>query len=109
MQLEVPRDRIETATPEKGEKYRVSLTDKCLGARWSFASLDELDGVRLRTWRARGDEEADAEEEGADPELREERERERREKYGDGSATMGEYPAMLAMVVQGGPIEFEVV
>lgn len=72
-----------------------------------------MKGVRLRAWRERADDEAQAEEEAdaarADPELGEEMEKERKEKYGDGPVTMGEEPAMLAMVVEGGEVEFEVV
>lgn len=67
--------------------------------------LEELEGVRLLAWRARAKEEA----ERADLELHEEMEKERKEKYGDGSVTMGEDPAMLAMVVEGEMVEFEIV
>ena len=106
----MPRHRIEAANLKKGERYRVSLTDKCLGTRWwSFASLDDLEGVRLRTWRSRAEEEAEeAEIEGSGPEYREEIEREHREKYGTGPVTMGEDPWMLAMVAVCGQVEFEV-
>lgn len=86
------------------------MTNKCLGTRWwTFTSLEELEGVRLRAWRGRQEEEAEAEAERADLELSEEMERERKEKYGDGPVTMGEDPEMLAMVVEGGEVEFEVV
>lgn len=84
----------------------MSLTNLCLGTRWwGFAGLEELEGVRLRAWRGQAAEEA----EKANPELHEEMEREREEKYGDRPVTMGEEPAMLAMVVEGGEVEFEVV
>lgn len=88
----------------------MALTNKCLGTRWwTFISLEGLEGVRLRAWRGRQEEEAEAEAERADPELSEEMARERKERYGDGPVTMGENPEMLAMVVEGGEVEFEVV
>lgn len=91
----------------------MSLTNLCLGTRWwAFTGLEELEGVRLRAWRGQAAEEAEAAEveaEKADPELHEEMERERKEKYGERSVTMGEEPATLAMVVEGGEVEFEVV
>ncbi|KAL9097451.1 MAG: hypothetical protein Q9165_000347 [Trypethelium subeluteriae] len=81
--LEVPCHRIEATHVQKGERYRVNMTNKCLGTRWwSFASLAELDGVRLRSWRSQEDEN--------DPETREEMDREQKERYGVGPATMGE-------------------
>lgn len=88
----------------------MALTNKCLGTRWwAFASLEELEGIRLQAWRGQAEEEAEAEAERADPELNEEMEKERKEKYGDVPVTMGEDPAMLAMIVEGGEVEFEVV
>ncbi|MCJ1269981.1 hypothetical protein MMC22_009874 [Lobaria immixta] len=72
---EVPRDKIEAAKLQKRERYRVSLTNRCLGTRWwAFAGLEELEGVRLRAWRGQAAEEAEAAEveaEKADPELHE--------------------------------------
>ncbi|KAI9657560.1 MAG: hypothetical protein M1831_004176 [Alyxoria varia] len=111
---EVPRQKVEAAGVKTGERYKVSLTDKCLGARWwAFAGEGELERVRLRAWRAPEEEEAEAEEERGlerdDPELYEEMMRERREKYADGPLSMGEEPDMLAMVVEVGEAEFEVV
>ena len=107
MRHEVPRDKIEVAGLQRGERYRVALTDKCLGARWwAFANLEELQGVRLRTWRGSAEEAAETE---SDPELGEEMERERSEKYGDGPASIGENPSMLAMVIEGEEVDFEVV
>ena len=85
----------------------MALTDKCLGARWwAFASLEELDGVRLRAWREPAEEAAETE---ADQELHEEMEREWSEKYGDELATAGENPMMLAMVMESEEVEFEIV
>ena len=107
MRHELPRNKIEVAGLQKGERYRVALTDKCLGARWwAFANLEELEGVRLRAWRGPAEEVAETE---ADPELHEEMERELGEKYGDGPATIGENPSMLAMVMENEEVEFEVV
>ena len=110
---EVPRQKIEAAGVESGERYRVSLTDKCLGTRWwAFAGEQELERVRLRAWRAPKEEQDEAEEERGlerdDPELYDEMMRERREKYPDGPVSMGEEPDMLAMVVEVGETEFEV-
>lgn len=84
-----------------------------MGTRWwAYAGLEDLEGVRLRAWQTPAEEaeaESEAEAMTADPELYEEMERERREKYGDGPVAMGEDPTMLAMVVEGGDVEFEVV
>lgn len=110
---DVPRDKLEAADLQKGERYRVTLTNKCLGTRWwTYAGLEDLEGVRLRAWRTPAEEEeakAEAEAMRADPELYEEMERERQGKYGNGPVTMGEDPTMLAMVVDAGDVEFEVV
>jgi hypothetical protein len=103
---EVPRDKINAANLKPGEKYRVALTDKCLGTRWwAFVSLEELDGVRLGTWRSREEEEARK----CDSWLEAQMEKERREKFGDGPVSMGEQPEMLAMVPEVGSVEVEVV
>lgn len=88
----------------------MKLTDKCLGTPWwTYANLDELKGVRLKAWGTQAQEAAEAEAEKADPELHEEMERERREKYGDGQVMMGENPDMLAMVVENEHVEFDVI
>lgn len=49
----------------------MSLTNKCVGTRWwAFASLEELEGVRLRACRGRAEKAAEeAEAEKADVEL----------------------------------------
>lgn len=87
----------------------MTLTNKCLGTRWwTYADLDELKGVRLQAWESQAEAEAEVEAERADPELHEEMERERKEKYGDGPVTMGEDPQMLAMVVENEHVEFEI-
>lgn len=92
---------------QKGERYKVALTDKCLGARWwAFASFEELYGVRLRAWREPAEEAAETE---GDQESHEEMEREWSQKYGDEPATVGENPMMLAMVMESEEVEFEVV
>lgn len=110
---EVPRDKIEAADLQKGERYRVSLTNKCLDTGWwAFAGLEELAGVRLRAWRGRAGEEAEeaeAEAERADVELYEEMERARKEKYRYRPVTIGEDPVMLAMEVEGEEVEFEAI
>ena len=69
--------------------------------------MEELEGVRLRAWRESAQEEGEAER--ADPELKEELERERKEKYRAGPVTMGEYPANLTIVVESGEVELEVI
>jgi len=106
---EVPRDMIIAANLEKGEKYRVALTDICLGTIWwTFGSRDELDGVRIRRWGYRAEHEALAD----DPDSSEEYKtlkQEYEDTYGTGPATQGEKPDMLALVREGEPAEFEVV
>ena len=115
VQHEIPRDKLEAADLKKGERYRVTLTNKCLGTRWwTYAGLEDLEGVRFRAWRAPAEEEeaeAEAEAARADLELNEETEMERepREQHGDGPVTMGEDPTMLAMVVENGDVEFEII
>lgn len=110
---QVPADAIKSAKVEKGERYRIKLTDKCLGTNWwTFGVLEDLDGLRLRMWRSQASEEAEADEErmlDSDPELREELEQERRDKYGERRTTKGENPNMLALVPEVGQVEFEVV
>ncbi|MCJ1334517.1 hypothetical protein MMC10_011229, partial [Thelotrema lepadinum] len=103
---EVPRSKIVAADLRKGEHYRVRLTDKCLGTPWwAFKSLNELDGVRLSTWR----DEFDKETEESDPDWAEDRRQEIYEKFGDRPSCMGEEPGMLAMVVEESDAEFEIV
>lgn len=82
------------------------MTDKCLGTRWwTFASLEELEGIRLAQWRSQTD--IDAEEE-FDSELATDKERERIQKHGDSPPIMGEQPSMLVMVPEVGEVEFKV-
>lgn len=87
---------MQGADVKNGERYKVFLTNKCLGTRWwGFGSLDEqFKGVKLRTWRANGNE-GDEESEGQDGELGE-------------SAEGGERPEDLALVVENDFAEFEI-
>ena len=88
----------------------MALTDKCLGTRWwAFAGLEDLEGLRLRAWHQQAEEAAETEMEKADPDLYEEMEKERKEKYGDGPVTMGEDPVMLVMVPENNDVTFDVV
>jgi len=107
----VPPDLIAAANIERGEIYKVRLTDLCLGTRWyAFGTQGELQGKRLRSWRSEEDERVAAEDEMAlDDEMREEIRLERVELYGDRPAVSGEDPASLAMVPELGEVEFEVV
>ena len=103
---EVPRGKIEAAGVVAGERYRVSLTDKCLGTWWfAFARLEELEGVRLSAWQSAEDDERMNK---ADPEYFEEQAKERREKFGDGPSSMGEDPSALAMVLESGEAGFSI-
>jgi len=122
---EIRRDMITAANVQKGEKYRVAISNKCLGTRWwTFVSLKDLEGVRLRTWETVEESSMRVEEleiadskhkedmERADPESREEIEYMHKYLYGnrwDGPVTMGEDPFMLAMVLEIGEVEFEIV
>ena len=97
---EVPRDKIKAAGLQKGERYKVSLTDKCLGTHWwTFGSHDELEGVRLRAWTP-----SEQPETVYDSELGETVERDQ-----EGPVAIGEWPSMLAMVREVGDIEFDIV
>jgi hypothetical protein len=122
---EVSRDKIKDANIKKGDKCQATLSDIYLGTRWwTFASLEELDGVRLRAWRTEEKnkatlemlKEADLEHkqrlERANPEIRERIEADHIHLYGrrgSGPTTMGENPRTLAMVPEVWEVEFEVV
>lgn len=82
--------KIVEARLKAGERYRASLTNKCLGTRWwAFGSLDEFDGVRFRQW-SKGEE---GEGEGIDHE---------------GRYLIGEVPDDLAFVIEGETVDFEI-
>jgi len=108
---ELPRELIDTANPQKGEKYVVKIGDRCLGTRWwNYGSLEDLEGVRLRLWY---DVAAREEEERAQPSLTGLRAREYEEvieRLGDGRTSIGENPKMLALVRENEEgAEFEIV
>lgn len=49
---EVPRDKILAAQVQRGERYRVSLTDKGSGTYWwMFGKLEDVEGMRFKSWR----------------------------------------------------------
>jgi hypothetical protein len=110
IKLEVPRNLIEAADVEKGEKYVVKIGHRCLGTRWwTYGTLEELDGVRLRQWYQKSEKE---EEERLNPSLKRARDRDAQEiidKFGDGPTSIGEEPRMLAMVRENDGAEFEIV
>jgi hypothetical protein len=109
---EVPREAIRTANLKVGERYRVRLTDKCLGTRWwsCGAREDFPEGARLCSWKSQDTRDAEAEDENdLDDDIRAELEDERREKYGDRPVKMSEEPELLALVPEVGEVEFEVV
>jgi hypothetical protein len=94
---EVPRSKIEATGIKAGERYRVHINDRCLGTRWwTFASLEELEGVRLRDWHEEPDE------------TNKEIVKKLLETYGDRPTSIGEKPDLLAMVPEG-DVEFEIV
>ena len=102
----IPLTKIKAAGLQKGERYAVSLTDKCLGTRWwTFGSLEELEGIRFVQWHAQADTDSERE---FNPELVMGEERERKQRHGDTIGTMGEQPSMLAMVPELREVEFEV-
>jgi hypothetical protein len=108
----VPREAIRNANLKVGERYRVNLTDKCLGTRWWFfdAREDFPGGARLCSWKSKATQDAEAEEENdLDGDIQDELEDERREKYGNRPVKMSEEPGLLALVPEGGEVEFEVV
>ncbi|KAF2666117.1 hypothetical protein BT63DRAFT_481917 [Microthyrium microscopicum] len=105
-QLEVPRDKLEAVDLMEGERYHITLTDKCLGTFWwCYGSLTDLEGIRLRQWESQEDRARERQYE-ASWKLDEE---ERIQKYGKGPVSFGEEPQMLAMVPEGEGVEFEVV
>lgn len=82
---------------KEGERYKVSLTNKCLGTRWwGFGSLDEqFKGVKLREWREGEGNDGDETSEGHDGELGE-------------NAVGGERPEDLALVIENEYAVFEI-
>lgn len=93
---EVPKDLISAAGVKKGERYRVSFTNKCLGTRWwMFGDLQDerLKDVRFVT---RGGQKAE-ENEGRDE---------------VGRWYKGEIPNELALAIEDeikGVVEFEII
>jgi hypothetical protein len=94
---EVPRNKISDTGVQKGEVYKVSLTNKCLGTRWwAFGNLQELgEGTRFRQWGAHSEENEDGDEECEG-------------EYQNGMWMFGEMPNDLALVPEIGEVEFEV-
>lgn len=100
---QVPPRFIEAANLQAGERYRVALTNKCLGTRWwEYGKLTDLDGVRLRWWRTP---EEDRSQRLDDPLTYEEI----LEKHGDGPTSVGQQPDMLALLPENDGVEFEIV
>lgn len=94
---QLPWEKIREADVKKGERYKVLLTNKCLGTRWwGFGSLEEqFKGVKLRTWRADGNE-------------GDERSERQNGEIGDENAVGGERPEDLALVIEKEYAEFEI-
>ncbi len=90
---EVDRERITEAGLDARERYRVSLTDKCLGARWwDFGGLGNFEGVRFKQ-RREGQIREEGNKQGED---------------GQGKYVRGEMPDDLALVIEKGDAEFEI-
>jgi hypothetical protein len=84
---ELNREEVSKAGVEKGERYRASFTDKCLGTRWwTFGSVEGLEGVKLGQWSEDGRGESE-----------------------NGNIDRGEKPDGLALVIENGEAEFEIV
>jgi hypothetical protein len=112
-----------------GEKYRMAMTDIALSSPWwTFASAEELEGVRLQRWNAPAESEKIMEQLRLDMDLKdlelknimtfvdslaaEEMAREhweKRERFLNGPVCMSEEPNMLAMVNEVAEVEFEVI
>ena len=103
---QIDPEKIAEARLEVGEKYQASFTNKCLGTRWwAYGSLEELEGVRFGQWRKEErNEESEREEQEGEGE-----ETEAKESEYDGKLLMGEIPDDLALVIQDGTAEFEIV
>lgn len=103
---QVDPEKIAEAKLEVGEKYQASFTNKCLGTRWwAYGSLEEFEGVRFGQWRK----EEEKEESERDEEEGEGEGTEAKESEYDGKLLMGEIPDDLALVIQEGTAEFEIV
>ena len=89
---EVPRTKIEEAGLVKGERYKASLSNVCLGTRWwMFGGLDEVEGVRFWQWSEAVD--GYDEREGGDE---------------HGKWILGERPDDLELVPEVGEVVFEI-
>ena len=89
---------IEAAGIEKGERYKVGLTNRCLGTRWWTFGDAEDEGMKNVRFVQRGQGVKEPEDrEGTDEQ---------------GGWSRGELPDELALVVEGedeGAVEFEIV
>jgi hypothetical protein len=97
---EVSRNKIERAGLQKGEKYKVALTDKALGTRWwTFGALGDYRGVEFREWCPESPEnQYESSDECLDKDPKE-----------TAPFTIGEDPAQFALIVEKGEAEFEIV
>lgn len=105
---EVPRDKVDAAYLETGEVYKASLKDLGLGTSWwMYGKLDDAEGKKFMRWSSRGVEgekryrldNADKLGEPLEDEM-----------WEDSSEwIMGEEPSQLALVIEKGEAEFEVV
>lgn len=106
VQHQVPVEKIKAANLEKGEIYRVAITDYCLGTRWwTYGTAEELDGVRIECWHDRTPEEQeDWEEQSRNPEVAS-----KRLEWAKRPVVMLEEYELLALVPEVGEVEFEIV
>lgn len=100
---EVPREKIEEAGLKPGETYKAELTEYGLGTLWwMFGTLEDVEGRYLKRWGYS--------EEENDLSWPDEVEEERKERgYGPPTNFTGEDPHMLAIVIETGEVEFEIV
>lgn len=103
MKHEIPRDRIEAAKVQIGEKYEVRLGRKCLGTIWwMFGELPRGKDVVVKGW------DLEDEEEGEEDVEKGQNGKEKKSE-GDNRVFWGEQPEELALVDEGVAVTFEVV
>ena len=120
----VPQEKIDTARMESGEKYGVEMTDLGLGTSWwMYGAIDDVQDKNFMRWSKRGVEgrkrwlldNVNVSKEGMTDETHEDgeewvmAEKPTEDMWGDsGDWIMGEDPAELALVIEEGAAEFEV-
>lgn len=93
---------VEKAEIVRGEVYRAVLTNRCLGAHWW--GFGEIPKGGIGMWLSKRAEEEEEEEDEGEEELGE-----KLGKLSLAELDRGEEPDLLALVIESGEVDFEVV